>query len=100
MGTHGARDTGRLPRSGRSARTGCRAVSLRVAIDVTTAVTQRAGVGRYTRELVRALVDLPDGPQLCPFFVAPRADLPLDVGLAPVGVQRRIRSWRMEMLLR
>jgi glycosyltransferase involved in cell wall biosynthesis len=75
-------------------------VSVRVAIDVTAAVTQRAGVGRYTRELVRALVDLPDGPQLCPFFVAPRADVPLDGGLAPVGLRRRIRSWRMEMLLR
>jgi glycosyltransferase involved in cell wall biosynthesis len=71
-----------------------------VAVDVTAAVTQRAGVGRYTRELVRALVDLPDGPQLCPFFVAPRADVPLDAGPAPVGMRRRIRSWRMEMLLR
>ena len=75
-------------------------MSVRVAIDVTTAVTQCAGVGRYTRELVRALVHLPDGPQLCPFFVAPRADLPLDAGPAPVGMRRRIRSWRMEMLLR
>ena len=32
---------------------------MRVAIDATSAVTQQAGVGRYTRELVRALVQLP-----------------------------------------
>jgi glycosyltransferase involved in cell wall biosynthesis len=67
---------------------------------VTTALTQRAGVGRYTRELVRALADLPDGPHLRPFFVAPRADFPLDAGPTPVAVSRRIRFWRLEMLLR
>lgn len=75
-------------------------MSLRVAIDVTTAVTQRAGVGRYTRELVQALAQLPDGPDLCLFYVAPAAPLPLAAGPAPIGVRRSIRGWRLEVLAR
>jgi hypothetical protein len=75
-------------------------MSLRVAIDVTPAVTQRAGVGRYTRELVRALTGLPDAPDLLPFFVAPRADYPLEAGSSPRGVRRNVRAWRLEIAAR
>lgn len=75
-------------------------MSLRVAIDVTPAVTQRAGVGRYTRELVRALAGLAAGPRLCPFYLAPRALYPLDEGIDAVGLKRSIRAWRLEMLAR
>src|SRR5438132_7963934 len=71
-----------------------------VAIDVTAAVTQRAGVGRYTRELVRALAALPDGPDLHPFFVAPESPYALEGLPAPAGVQRNVRRWRLEILLR
>ena len=34
---------------------------IRIGIDVTSAVIQTAGIGRYTRELVRALVRMDDG---------------------------------------
>jgi glycosyltransferase involved in cell wall biosynthesis len=75
-------------------------MSLRVAIDVTTAVTQRAGVGRYTRDLVQALADLPDGPELRPFYIAPQATYPLEAAGAPRAVHRSIRGWRFEVLAR
>lgn len=73
---------------------------LRVALDVTTAVTQRAGVGRYTAELARGLAALPDGPELRPFFVAPRADYALECGRPVTGVRRGIRGWRLEIAAR
>ncbi len=75
----------------------------RVAIDVTTALTQRAGVGRYTRELAEALLRRQGGPdavEVRPFFVAPRADYPLASGVEVSQLQRGIRSWRLEMLAR
>ena len=72
---------------------------MRVAIDVTTALTQRAGVGRYTRDLVRALAHLPDGPDLRPFYVAPDALYELGAGLPVAALPRPIRWWRLAMLL-
>jgi glycosyltransferase involved in cell wall biosynthesis len=72
---------------------------MRVAIDVTTALTQRAGVGRYTRDLVRALAYLPDGPDLRPFYVAPDALYELGAGLQVAALRRPIRWWRLAMLL-
>ncbi len=78
-------------------------MSLTVALDVTTALTQRAGVGRYTRELAEALLHRqgePDAVALQPFFMAPRADYPLTDGVPVVQVRRGIRSWRLEMLAR
>jgi len=73
---------------------------LRVAIDVTTAVTQRAGVGRYTRELVGALAALPNGPDLRPFYAAPQAAYPLGAGTNPASIPRTVRAWRLETLAR
>lgn len=75
-------------------------MSLCVAIDVTTAATQRAGVGRYTRELARALAALPDGPDICPFVVAPAAGALMEGLPAPAHLRRSIRAWRLEMLAR
>jgi len=72
----------------------------RVAIDVTTAVTQRAGVGRYTRELVGALAALPDAPDLRPFYAAPQATYPLGVGKDLAAIPRTVRAWRLETLAR
>ncbi|HLF25412.1 MAG TPA: glycosyltransferase family 1 protein [Anaerolineae bacterium] len=42
---------------------------MRIAIDVTSAVTQSAGIGRYTRELIRALFKL-DTPHTYTLFYA------------------------------
>ncbi len=75
-------------------------MSFAVAIDVSTAVTQRAGVGRYTRELVQALDRLPDGPRLVPFFVAPAAAYRLEIETPPAQIARSVRSWRWEILAR
>ncbi len=71
-----------------------------VAIDVTSALTQRAGVGRYTRELFEALAGLAEGPVLRPFYVAPEAKYPLGAGPAAAHVARSIRAWRLRMLAR
>ena len=35
-----------------------------VGIDYTSAATQQAGIGRVTRELVRAMLELPQRPEL------------------------------------
>jgi glycosyltransferase involved in cell wall biosynthesis len=75
-------------------------MTLRVALDITAAVTQRAGVGRYTRELAYALSMLPDGPELVPFSVAKHRDYPLDGMPEPVALGRTNRVWRFEMLVR
>jgi glycosyltransferase involved in cell wall biosynthesis len=77
-----------------------RAMKGTVAIDVTTALTQRAGVGRYTRELFEALAVLPDRPDLRPFYVAPAATYPLAAVPSPIHVNRSIRAWRLQMLAR
>ncbi len=37
---------------------------MRVGIDFTSAATQRAGIGRVTRDLTRALIDVPERPEL------------------------------------
>jgi len=73
---------------------------MRVAIDVTAAVTQRAGVGRYARELVRSLSALAEGPDLIPFYAAPRAIYPLDCGPPATAIKQGVRSWRFELLVR
>ena len=46
-----------------------------VGIDVTAALTQGGGIGRYTRELVRALVDHDDGYDYPDALIAPGAAL-------------------------
>src|SRR5205085_9683523 len=74
---------------------------LTVAIDVSAGLQQGAGVGRYVRELVRALAALPDGPSLLPFATrAPdRAN-----GSSPLAFDavRRLalgnRGWRLAAL--
>lgn len=48
-----------------------------VGIDVTAAVTQGGGIGRYTRELVRAVVALGDDLQYRLFSARPPAELPV-----------------------
>lgn len=47
---------------------------MRIAIDYNAALRQVAGIGRYTRELVRALSDLGSGDELVLFYAA--RDLP------------------------
>lgn len=49
----------------------------RIGIDVTSAVTQGGGIGRYTRELVRALVDLDQEYDYRLFSARQPAELPV-----------------------
>jgi len=48
-----------------------------IGIDVSAAVTQGGGIGRYTRELVRALVAEDDGNDYTFFSARPPAELPV-----------------------
>ncbi len=61
---------------------------MRIGIDVTSAVTQSAGIGRYTRELVRALFAL-NAPHTYTLFYATekRVARPID----PLPAQARLR---------
>ena len=67
---------------------------MRVGIDYWPATTHAPGVGRYVRELVRALVTLPDAPELALFDVG-RGERTLPeaaLGLPATGVTRVTRS--------
>lgn len=73
---------------------------MKIALDVTTAMTQGAGVGRYTRGLALGLAARADELQLQSFYVAPLVTHPLAVAPPPLGVRKGIRAWRLEMLAR
>jgi glycosyltransferase involved in cell wall biosynthesis len=75
-------------------------MGMKVAIDVTAAVTQRAGVARYTRELVSALAQLPDGPELQPFAVTVQKITPLDEHLPVACVHQSVNVRYGDMLVR
>ncbi|MBI5362902.1 MAG: glycosyltransferase [Planctomycetes bacterium] len=66
---------------------------MRIAIDYLPAVTHPPGVGRYARELVRALVRLEDRPELalCEFGRGERVYAEHELGLVP-GDPRTTRS--------
>lgn len=49
----------------------------RIGIDVTSALTQGGGIGRYTREIVRALTELSRTHQLTLFSAKPPAQTPV-----------------------
>jgi glycosyltransferase involved in cell wall biosynthesis len=63
----------------------------RIGLDYWPAVTHAPGVGRHVRELVRALVRLPDVPELALLEVGPgpRVMREPDLGLAGASVVRR-----------
>ncbi|MFO1010070.1 MAG: glycosyltransferase [Planctomycetota bacterium] len=80
---------------------------MRVAIDYQPAVTHPPGVGRYARELVRALVRLPDRPELalCEFGRAEALYATHELGIAfgdraTVRVERRLPRIALELLAR
>src|SRR5450759_2520217 len=50
---------------------------MRIGIDYTSAVTQGAGIGRYTRELIRALLAIPSDHHYTLFY-ASQNKLPSD----------------------
>lgn len=52
-------------------------MSKRIGIDVTSALTQGGGIGRYTRELIQALVELDSPHQYQLFSAKPPAVLPV-----------------------
>lgn len=66
-------------------------MSPRVGLDYLPAVCHAPGIGRYARELVRALVRLPDTPELCLFEVGggKRVIEGAALGLAGARVVRR-----------
>ena len=61
---------------------------MRIGIDVTSAVTQSAGIGRYTRELVRALLNL-DAPHTYTLFYATEKRVARPIEPLPSGVRLR-----------
>ena len=61
---------------------------MRIGIDITSAVTQSAGIGRYTRELVRALFAL-GAPHAYTLFYATGKRVPPPVGPLPTGTRVR-----------
>jgi len=62
---------------------------MRVALDYRPALTNREGIGRYARELVRALLELGHGPELGLFgwTLAPRRASRAELGLAGRGAR-------------
>lgn len=74
---------------------------LTVAIDVSAGLQQGAGIGRYVRELVRALGALPDGPALVPFATRER-DAANGASPIPSAAVHRLalgnRGWRLAAL--
>ena len=75
-----------------------------VGIDVTAAITQGGGIGRYTRELVQALLAGDDGNSYRLFSARPPADLPVpdplphgprvDLRTAPLSDRWLYRLWQ------
>ncbi|MGH2594316.1 MAG: glycosyltransferase family 4 protein [Anaerolineae bacterium] len=61
---------------------------MRIGIDVTSAVTQSAGIGRYTRELVRALLNL-DAPHTYTLFYATEKRVARPIEPLPRSVRLR-----------
>ena len=56
---------------------------MRIGIDYTSAATQGAGIGRYTRELMRALLALPSNNRYS-FFYASREVRNAELGMKKV----------------
>jgi glycosyltransferase involved in cell wall biosynthesis len=69
----------------------------RVAVDYWPAVTHGPGVGRHVRELVRAMVRLPDAPELCLFEVGPGARSIAESALGLEGAKVRIERRRARL---
>jgi len=61
---------------------------MRIGIDVTSAVTQSAGIGRYTRELMRALFAL-DAPHTYSLFYATAKRVKQPIDRLPPGTRVR-----------
>lgn len=80
----------------------------RIGIDVTSALTQGGGIGRYTRELVQALVGLERPHEFLLFSAKPPAELPVPQPLpqakrvrhvaAPLSEQWLYRLWHRARL--
>ena len=64
---------------------------MRIGLDVTAAVSQGAGIGRYTRELIHALVAEAPGYRYTLFSARPPAVLPVPNSL-PVAAHVAHRS--------
>src|SRR4051794_29105408 len=65
---------------------------MRIALDATPAAAQRAGVGRYARELIRALVQLESRDQYVLASSASSADSAALLQSLPPGAWRELRQ--------
>src|SRR3990172_4194457 len=64
---------------------------MRIGIDITSAVTQSAGIGRYTRELVRALFALDAGARPYRYSLFYASERPVDQPIGPLPPNARLR---------
>lgn len=74
---------------------------MRIRIDLTPAVQQHAGLGRYAEELTHALIGLRSGDEFGVFYVDPLGRVPappLD-GLPSKALRWSNKPWRMRTLL-
>lgn len=65
---------------------------MRIGLDVTSALTQGGGIGRYTRELVRALVGLDNGRFTFRLFAAKQTGLPAVPNPLPTAAHTQLRT--------
>ncbi|HZT96589.1 MAG TPA: glycosyltransferase family 1 protein [Chloroflexota bacterium] len=73
------------------------APGLRIGYDATAAVSQRAGIGRYSRELLAALIASEDANEYAVYYAGKRASVPLpNLGdrarMAPLPVSDRLAN--------
>jgi glycosyltransferase involved in cell wall biosynthesis len=75
---------------------------MKICFDLSPAVDHRAGIGRYTHELVTALTALDSAQEYRAFYTAPRGDErpdpPLD-RLPMRALRLTARAWRLRVLL-
>ena len=73
---------------------------MRIGIDYTSAVTQGAGIGRYTRELLRAVLAQSSQNTYSLFYASPQKMRPAEFGIPPAGFLIRRLPFHDKWLMR